>query len=137
MATLLEALALLRKDGAAGRPYIIACSTIGMSKFRRDVPWPLVPLYSVVLRTPRGDKEVMQTKLIESGHDYTIVQPSLLLNGPSEKPVRVGIEDPTTGPETEAIGYTISREDSGRWVAENLVLARDPRYLNKITQITY
>lgn len=137
MATLLEALAQLRKDGAAGRPYIIVCSTTGMSKFGRDIPLPMVPLYHVLLKTPHEDKRAMEARLTESGEDYTIVQPSLLVNGESRKPVRVGVEDPRTGPETRAIGYTISREDSGRWVAENLVLGRNPRYLNKIAKLTY
>lgn len=137
MATLLEALARVRKEGATGRPYIIACSTTSMSKFGRDIPLPMVPLYNIMLKTPREDKMVMEAKLTESGEDYTVVQPSLLVNGESKKPIRVGIEDLKTGPETKAIGYTISREDAGRWVAENLVLARNPRYLNKIAKLTY
>lgn len=137
MATLLEALDQLRRDGATGRPYIIVCSTTGMSKFGRDIPLAMVPLYHIVLKTPHADKKVMEDRLTAAGEDYTIVQPSLLMGGASSKPVRVGIEDPKTGRETEAIGYTISREDAGRWFAENLVLERDPRYLNKIAKITY
>lgn len=138
MATLLEALAKLRKDGAPGRPYIIVCSTTGISKFGRDIPLAMVPLYHFLLKMPHADKRVMEEKLRASGEDYTIVQPSLLMGGESKKPIRVGIEDPKTGKETEAIGYTISREDSGRWFAENLVIPeRDPKYLNKVAKITY
>jgi hypothetical protein len=53
------------------------------------------------------------------------------------KEIRVGIEDPKTGRESNAIGYTISREDAGKWIAESLILKRDAKYSNKIAMITY
>lgn len=137
MTTLLKALAQLRSSGATGQPYIIACSTTGMSKFGRDIPLAMVPLYNVMLRTPHADKKDMEDQLVGSGEDFTIVQPSLLVNGASEKPVRVGIEDPKKGTEVRAIGYTISREDCGKWFAESLVLRRNAKYVNKITKITW
>jgi hypothetical protein len=34
-------------------------------------------------------------------------------------------------------GYTISREDAGRWLAENLVLKMDAKFLNKNVTVTY
>jgi hypothetical protein len=64
------------------------------------------------------------------------VRASLLTTGETTKEVRVGIEDPKTGRESEAIGYFISREDSGKWVAENLILKTEEKYVDKIAMIT-
>lgn len=135
MVVLLEAMDQLRKGGAAGRPYIIACGSTGMSKFGRDIPLAMVPLY-VTLKKPHEDKKVMEAKLLESGEDFTVIRPSFLLNGETNKKIRAGIEDPKKGPESKEIGYTISREDAGKWVAENLVLERKPQYINKMVSIT-
>ena len=137
MATLLEALAGLRRRGAAGRPRIAVCSTTGISRFGRDVPLALVPLYHVGLRVPHRDKAAMEERLVASGEPFTIVHASLLTDGATTTPIRVGIEDPQTGRESAAIGYTISREDAGKWMADNLVLKNDERYVNKIAMITY
>ena len=137
MATLLAALAELRRRGAAGRPRVVACSTTGMSRFGRDVPLAMVPLYYVLLKVPHQDKRVMEDRLAASGEAYTIVRASLLVNGATARPIRVGVEDPETGRESEAVGYTISREDAGKWVADNLVLKNDGTYVNKIAMITY
>lgn len=79
----------------------------------------------------------MEDRLVESGETYTIIRASLLVNGETSKKIRVGIEDPKTGRESEAIGYTISREDTGKWVADNLVLQLDGKYVNKIVMVTY
>lgn len=132
---LLEAIDQLRKGGASGRPYIVACGSTGMSKFGRDIPLAMAPLY-LMLKVPHEDKKVMEAKLVESGEDFTIVRPSFLLNGETNKKIRVGVEDPKKGPESKEIGYAISRADAGRWVAENLVLQRKPQYVNKMTSIT-
>ena len=137
MATLLEAIAGLRRRGAAGRPRIVAFGTTGMSRFGRDVPLAMVPFYHVVLKVPHRDKIIMEDRLVGSGEAFTIIHASFLVNGETTKTVRVGIEDPVTGRESQAVGYTISREDAGRWVAQNLVLENDRRYVNKIAMITY
>ncbi|KAF4948338.1 hypothetical protein FSARC_13764 [Fusarium sarcochroum] len=137
MATLLDALTQLRSKGATGRPLIIALSTTGTSHFGRDYPLILTPLYAVGLKVPRDDKMVMEEKLAKSGEDFCIVRASLLVNGGSKAPIRAGIEDPKIGREHEEIGYTISREDAGKWIADNLLLARVPKYINKITSITW
>ena len=79
----------------------------------------------------------MEDRLVASQEAYTIVRASLLTNGESTKEIRVGIEDPKTGQESKAIGYTISREDTGKWIAENLVLERNAKYANKIVTVTY
>ena len=133
---LLDALSKLRQNGATGEPHIVAFSTTGLSKFARDYPLLLTPLYTVMLKVPHEDKHEMEDSFIRSGGPFTIVRASLLTNGESKKTVRVGIEDDKTGIESKAIGYFISREDSGRWIAENLIFKENPQYLNKILTIT-
>ncbi|KAI0885816.1 NAD(P)-binding protein [Annulohypoxylon maeteangense] len=135
--TLLSALTTLRKSGVVGRPHITAFSTTGMSRFGRDTPVAVTPFYSIVLKVPHLDKRAMEDKLASSGEEYTVVRASLLTDGETEREIRVGIEDPAKGVETKAIGYTISREDAGKWVARNLVARREERFLNKTATITY
>lgn len=136
-ATLLDALDQLKKNGATGNPHIISFSTTGMSKFGRDVPYAMIPLYWLLLKVPHEDKRIMEDRFAESGRPFTVVRASMLVDGESSKDIRVGVEDPKTGRESNAIGYTISREDSGKWVADNLILRTDAGYLNKIVTITY
>jgi len=112
-------------------------SSTGLSTFGRDIPIAMIPLYKVVLKRAHVDKILMENAFIKSGESYTIVRASMLMNGESKKNIRVGVEDVKTGRESEAIGYTISREDAGKWIAENLVLKRDGKYKNKIASITY
>ena len=137
MSTLLAAIDRARNSGSLGKPHILVCSTTGISKFGRDVPLLMVPLYHILLKVPHADKEIMESRLWDSGENFTIVRASLLTDGDSETPIRVGIEDPKTGRESSAIGYTISREDAGKWIANNVVLEPNSVYLNKIAMITY
>jgi len=137
MSTLLEALTQLRRKGIAGKPHIVICSTTGISRFGRDIPLAMIPLYLAVMKVPHADKKIMEDMLIASEEDYTVVRASLFIDGKTGKKVRVGIEDPKNGRESKAIGYTISREDTGRWIAENLVLKRDVKFLRKIATVTY
>lgn len=136
MDTLLQALAQLRRDGVQGRPLIVPCGTTGASRFGRDYPITMTPMYRWVIKVPLADKVVMEDKLFSSGEDFTMVRASLLTNGESDARIRVGVEDPVKGRETEEIGFKISREDAGRWIAQNLVLAKENKYLNKIASIT-
>ncbi|OTA80362.1 hypothetical protein M434DRAFT_401784 [Hypoxylon sp. CO27-5] len=137
IATVLEAIAGLRRQGVDGRPHIIVCSTTGISRFGRDTPLVIVPMYKVLLKVPGADKAAMEEKLIASSEDFTIVRASGLVDGETDKTIRVGIEDPVKGVESKAIGYTISREDAGKWIARNLLIERDPKYMNKTVTITY
>ena len=137
MTTLLEALAQLRRDGATGRPHIVVCGTTGMSRFGRDLPYAMMPLYHILLKVPHEDKKDMEEQLVASGEAFTIIHASWMVDGERNREIRVGIEDPKTGRESVAIGYTISREDAGKWVADNLVLQLDVRYVNKIVMVTY
>lgn len=136
MDTLISAITSLRKHGVSGAPHIIACSSTGVSKFGRDLPLLMVPLY-LALKGPHADKVKMEEKLIASGEKFTVIRASLLTDGESDQTIRVGIEDPKMGFESKAIGYTISREDAGKWVARNLVQDMDVAYLNKMVVITY
>lgn len=136
MATILEALAQLRNAGITGKPHIIPFSTTGMSQYGRDYPIALAFFYLVLLKVPHEDKHEMEAMLFNSGEPYTVVRGSLLTNGETTRTVRVGIEDHWTGRESEAIGYTITREDSGKWIVENLISQRDDKYNNKILMIT-
>ncbi|KAI0803867.1 hypothetical protein GGR55DRAFT_661377 [Xylaria sp. FL0064] len=137
MAVLLEALSNLRSSGAVGQPQIIACSTTGLSRFGRDIPIAMIPLYHYGLKVPHEDKIIMEDRLTASGENFVIVRPSFMVSEKeTTKKVNVGIEDPNTGRESSAIGYTISKSDAGRWVAENLILKKDAKYNKKIAMIT-
>jgi len=137
MRTLLQAISNLRARGVVGKPHIIMCSTTGMSKFGRDIPLLMVPMYYVLLKVPHEDKRKAEDLLVEGGESFTIVRPSLLTDGETDTAIRTGIEDPAKGVEVLTMGYTISREDAGRWLAENLVHSIDPKHLNKTISITY
>ncbi|KAK7749966.1 hypothetical protein SLS62_008075 [Diatrype stigma] len=157
MAAVLEAVADLRKrdassSGGTRAPHIVACSSTGISRFGRDVPLPMVPLYHVGLRAPHADKRLMEDGLAASGEAFTIVRPSLLFDGggsgggdpdgtDTDTLIRVGVEDPGLGVlESKAVGYRISREDVGKWIARNLVLDEGEgmaKYRNKNVTVTY
>lgn len=132
----LDAIADLRRAGVSGNPHIVVFSSTGISKFGRDIPALMVPFY-YTLKTPHEDKVALENKVAGSGASFTIVRASLLVNGESKKKVRVGLEDPKHGVESKAIGYTISREDAGKWVAQNLILEKKLRFVNKTATITY
>ncbi|KAJ4136519.1 hypothetical protein NW768_004134 [Fusarium equiseti] len=134
---LLESITQLRKDGRTGKPLIVAVSTIGTSRFGRDYPLVMYPIYNLAIAVARDDKIAMTDKLASSGESFCVVRASLLVDGQSDAPVRVGIEDPEKGREKEEIGYTISRDDAGRWIADNLILGRKDEYVNKIVSITW
>lgn len=124
-ACILSALASLRAEGRDGRPLCTAISTTGISKFGRDVPLGMLPMYRWMLQQPHADKEVMERQLAASGERVVMVRPSFLKNeAKPEKEIRVGVEDPTKDVENKEVGYFIARDDVGRWVYENLL--RDP-----------
>jgi len=135
MSVLLEAINQLRKlNSFEGRPHIICFSTTGISKFGRDIPVAMIPLYHVMLKVPHEDKVIMEDNLIASGEEFAIVRASLMIaDEETNRKVRVGIEDPRMGRESAAIGYTITKGDAGRWLAENLIIKEEARYRNKIS----
>ncbi|KAM0321415.1 hypothetical protein ACHAQA_010131 [Verticillium albo-atrum] len=135
--TLLEALKTLRAQGVTGSPRLSVVSTTGISSLGRDVPLLMVPMYHWMLKTPHADKLVMENKVIASSEAFTIVRPSLLTDGAlNGAAIRVGVEDPVKKvQESTAIGYTISRNDVGKWIWENAL--RELKYPNKAVSITY
>lgn len=137
MAALLAGLRRCREEGNTGQgggsgsvtgtPRLVAVSTTGISDAGRDIPLLMVPLYKSLLHTAHADKKAMERLVMGStsgeGVEWTVVRGSLYTNGPAtEGLVREGMEDPVTGRvESSAVGYTISREDVGKWVFENCV----------------
>ncbi|KGQ04769.1 Uncharacterized protein YkgB [Beauveria bassiana D1-5] len=126
-ACVLAALTSLRESGGrTGRPLFTAVSTTGISKFGRDVPLGMLPLYKWLLGAPHADKEVMEERMAASGERVVLVRPSFLKDGARpETRIRVGVEDLVKGVEKKEIGYFVAREDVGRWVYENLLRQPD------------
>jgi hypothetical protein len=142
IAAVITALAELRKEGRVGGPRIVAISTTGISKFGRDVPLAMVPMYHILLKVPHADKNVMEERLVASGEEFVFVRPSFLKDGETDKIVRVGVEDPVKGMEggslKEAMGYVISREDVGKWMFQHLLKAGEGKqYSGKAVMISY
>ncbi|KAM0281828.1 hypothetical protein ACHAQH_003317 [Verticillium albo-atrum] len=134
--TLLEALAKLRAEGVTGAPRLSIISSTGITALGRDVPLLIVPMYHWMLRTPHADKRVLEEKVVAGGERFTIVRPSLLTDGALGGSVRFGVEDPVAKTvESTAVGYTISRNDVGKWIWENVLLKQ--KFLNKAVTITY
>jgi hypothetical protein len=154
MATLLAALKTCRQQQhTVGSPQVNIVSTLGISNKGRDFPLLLAPIYSYMLKVPHEDKKIMEERLIqasaeaersgEAGIDFVIVRPSLLMDG--EKPdrdIRVPVvEDMKKSGEIVErggnAGYNISREDTGRWIFEQLIRGEKHKYLGKGVSITW
>ena len=123
------------------RPRLVVVSSTGVTRHGRDVPLPLVPLYRLLLGTAHRDKRAMEAAVVASGEAWTVVRGSLYVGAGEAAPprcVRVGVEDPVAGVvESRAVGYTISREDVGKWIFEHLIQESDARWVRKAATITY
>lgn len=112
------------------KPLFLVHSSTGISAGPRDVPLAFLPLYKLLLANPHKDKSNMEKTVTEamsppgSSSDsepwirgFVIVRASFLTNGPAlgKTKVRVGSE------QKPVVGYTISREDVGQWVFENVI----------------
>lgn len=145
VSTILEVLRLRR--AADVKPLLVIISTTGISKFGRDIPLPMVPLYHCMLSVPHKDKEAMELMVVDAMNnerdndaiigEYVIVRPSLLTNGPvREGAVRADIEDGNVA--KKAIGYTISRKDVGGYIFEEVVQKYTaPNGTGRIVAISY
>ena len=119
------------------KPFFVAISTTGITSGPRDVPIALVPLYHVALRTPHVDKRVLEKLIQDAARDgkisgFTLPRPTLLSNGKeiSTKKIRVGsLEKPE-------LGYTISRDNVGRWIFEELVQGDATRWNGQFPSLT-
>jgi len=121
--SILSALVSLRP---AEKPLLLVISTTGITAGPRDVPLLYAPLYHGLLVKPHKDKREMERLVAEqtaSGRKsesisgWVIVRPTLLTNGAAlgERKVRAG------GGGAPAVGYTISRDDVGKWIFESFV----------------
>ncbi|KPM36383.1 hypothetical protein AK830_g10186 [Neonectria ditissima] len=138
IASVLQALDTLRRTGAQGSPLVAAISSTGISDHGRDVPLPFAPLYRYGLAVPHADKKVLEQRLIESSERWVVVRPSFMVDGGKpDRKIRVGVEDPSKGVEKKEVGYTISREDVGRWMYENLFAVDSTQYNGKAVSITW
>ena len=129
------------------RPMMLAISTTGITNGPRDVPLLLGPLYHGLLAKPHKDKREMERVLgtqmtaVGGGEEgpkavvngVVIVRPSLLSNGPALGPAKVRV-----GSEREpVVGYTISREDVGKWIFENFVEGGGKGWVGEKISLTY
>ena len=107
----------------------------------------MIPLYHWMLAVPHKDKKAMEDLLLaemakpvqeRAIEDFVIIRPSLLTDGKrlgTEK-VRVGEEGKETA--KPAVGYTISRDDVGGWIFDEIVKgAGGKKFGGKMVSITY
>lgn len=95
---------------------LIVVSTTGIDS-TRDIPLAMIPLYHWLLHQPHADKKNMEQDIIDAGNkgiikEWIIVRPALLTEGPLTKTYRAG---------SGIIGYTISRNDVGHFISQNVV----------------
>lgn len=69
--TVLTALTTLREKGVTGQPRLLVVSTTGISRFGRDIPIAMLPLYKGMLKVPHEDKKAMEQLVEASGEAYT------------------------------------------------------------------
>ena len=122
-------------------PFLAVISTTGITKGPRDVPLPFVPLYHIALASPHEDKRLMEEAVLKAASKlqneqtlisgYTIVRPSLLIDWREDSKVRVGTE------EKPILGYTISRQNVGRWIYEDVITEGGSKWNGKAVTLTY
>ncbi|KAE9374684.1 hypothetical protein N431DRAFT_543936 [Stipitochalara longipes BDJ] len=109
------------------KPGLVILSGTGISKYGRDIPRLMVPLYHL-LHTAHQDKKIQEDLAIAAVKEepapigsYVLVRPSLLTNGAElgMQKVRWDVED--GGIARKAIGYSISRADVAGFVFEKVV----------------
>ncbi|KAL8847566.1 MAG: hypothetical protein Q9221_007386 [Calogaya cf. arnoldii] len=147
--TILAALRNLPASPLKPKPWLFVLSTTGISSRVRDVPLLLTPLYHWILAVPHKDKKEMEAVLLAEAskpasdramENFVILRPSLLTDGArlGSGQFRVGEEDEIRGTASPAVGYTISREDVGGWLFDELVDGKGKeRYAGKMVSITY
>ncbi len=134
-------LSALRTLRPTKKPLFVAISSTGITTTGpRDVPLLMAPLYYVMLANPHKDKKNMEDAIIEHAEStesaisgYVLIRPTLLTNGNAQggQKVKVGTD---AKPE---IGYTIRRNDVGRWMFENLLQSDGSKYSGQKLSFTY
>lgn len=113
---------ILEAMTAAGVRRLIFTSALGVGESRRDTPLPLKVFSSTLLRGIYADKLAGDTLIRNSGTDWTIVQPSMLTDGPLSKAYR-------SGERLEMSGMAkVSRADVAHFI---LACAADPSSVRK------
>lgn len=152
IATVLSALRAKTSAGAGRRgpkPFFAALSTTGISAQKRDVPLAMLPMYHWLLAVPHKDKKEMEALLLAEMaksaeqrviQDFLTVRPSFLTNGErrGSGKLRVGKEDAAGA--KPVVGYTISREDVGGWLFDEVIKGGNQRrqqWTGKMVTITY
>ncbi|KAL8725319.1 MAG: hypothetical protein Q9166_007425 [cf. Caloplaca sp. 2 TL-2023] len=141
-------LTALRTSPASNpKPLLVALSTTGISSQARDVPILMTPLYHWLLAVPHKDKKEMESLLMDEAakpaqeraiDNFIAVRPSLLTDAGRLGTEKVRVGEEIRGAANPAVGYTISREDVGGWMFDELLegQGRD-KYAGKLVSITY
>lgn len=145
ISTILAALRTL--PPSSPKPVLAALSTTGISSRARDVPILMIPLYHWLLAVPHKDKLAMEALLHaevakpaqdRAIEDFVVVRPSLLTDGARRGTDKIRVGEEVRETATPAVGYTISREDVGGWMFDQLVDGQGKnRYAGKMVSITY
>ena len=140
-------LSALRRLPSAPKPVIVALSTTGISSRARDVPILMKPLYHWLLAVPHKDKEQMEKLLLaemarptqeRTIKNFVIVRPSLLTDGLRRGSNKVRVGEETVDAARPAVGYTISRDDVGGWIFDELLHGRKwDKFCGSLVSITY
>lgn len=133
------------RSGREERPLVVAISTTGVSKQKRDVPVAFLPFYHWALAVPHKDKRIMEDMVVAAKkegiiRDYVLIRPSLLVDGQVKGlySVRAGWEsdDGTSQGPGPAVGYVITKEDVGAWIWEEAV-QKNNQWKGKAVSLTY
>ena len=145
VSNILAALTELKAEGKSNKPLLVALGSTGMTEGNTpsDLPFLMKPMYKFMLANPHRDKKQMETAIYEhialpeNEHvirGFVLPRPSFLTNGAARggSKVRVGFED------KPAVGYTISRDDVGLWLFENLIDGKETeKFVGHLPTITY
>lgn len=146
--TVLDALRVLKP---VTKPVMLVISSTGITNGKRDLPVLMAPLYHWILASPHADKRSMENLVIAAGSKtdspiggFIIVRSSLMTNGErlGMKKVRTGTETPGKGKtdgmnEKPAVGYTVSRNDVGGWIFEEVVEKGGKKWIGQCVTLTY
>ncbi|KAF8245445.1 hypothetical protein K440DRAFT_634321 [Wilcoxina mikolae CBS 423.85] len=137
------------QDTPAQKPLMCVISSTGLKKQgQRDLPLAMIPVYKL-LELPHRDKKKMEEAVVKAGREevlsgYVIVRPALLTDGAeTERKLRAGYQGRVKNggkwgdQEGEAVGYTVSRKDVGRWVFEEVVEGRGGEWNGKAVSLAY
>jgi putative NADH-flavin reductase len=141
-----QVLSVLQETGS--KPLISVISSTGLHG-NKDLPILMRPLYKA-LEVPHRDKEAMERLVVKAAQDgvvdgHVIVRPALLSHGSeTEGKVKAGYEGRFKNGSAkwgdiagEAVGYTISRKDVGRWIFEEVVEGRGGEWKGHGVSLAY